>query len=333
MNIKEIQGSDPKKGDVKVLRVQIAGLEEAETRNNKKFLNVTLADASMSVEVKVWGDSPAVSQLKSIGAGTFAEVSASFSVNEYGLNIHDPNFRQLSEAEKAEFLGGSPEDRARNDAEFAEIMAAVNAMTSAPLKALCTKMLTSPQIQKLYRRAAAARRNHHARRGGLLAHSASMLRAARALCPCYGANIDLVSAGVIFHDLGKVVENDTLEGFAPVLSLPGEALGHIIIGIQMVNGSWKECQAENPALFNPAELTRVHLLHLIATHHGKQEYGSPVVPKTPEGYILHHVDMLDAEIEMVRSAYEANNCPFKGIYDAGWPLKGTLLPPLAAAKA
>ena len=169
-----------------------------------------------------------------------------------------------------------------------------------------------------FRRAAAARHNHHAFRGGLLRHTAQMMKSAEALCAAYPAlNRDLLLTGVLVHDCGKMWETCPPEtGFEIPRELRGELLGHISIGIEVVNALWRKLPLENwKDLAPPSEEVRLHLLHLIASHHGETQFGSPVEPKTPEAIALHFVDNLDARLEMIFSSYDRQTEIAPGIFE------------------
>jgi len=185
-------------------------------------------------------------------------------------------------------------------------------------------------------RTAAARKNHHARRGGLVEHVAQMMRSADAICGIYPElNRDLMISGVLFHDCGKLWENSyPEEGFAQIHSKYGEMLGHIPMGIELVNKLWNDLsdvsEFDAYAEAKPAtEEVRIHLLHLIGSHHGQLEFGSPVLPKTPEAHALHYIDNLDAKMEMLRVAYAQSAEIAPGIYDRVFPLATNLIKPLA----
>ena len=113
----------------------------------------------------------------------------------------------------------------------------------------------------------------------------------------------------------------------------GELLGHITIGIELVNRLWREV-ADSPAAaawtnLHPAtEEVRLHLLHLIASHHGELAFGSPVVPKTPEAVVLHHVDNIDAKLEMFAEGYATSASLAKNVFERRRPLAGNLVRPL-----
>jgi 3'-5' exoribonuclease len=114
----------------------------------------------------------------------------------------------------------------------------------------------------------------------------------------------------------------------------GELLGHIPIGIEVVNTLWRKLLAEPGAeawgaLSPSSEQVRLHLLHLIAAHHGAMEFGSPVVPKTPEAHALHYIDNLDAKLEMIFSGYGQSAQLAPRIFERVRPLPGNLVLPLA----
>jgi 3'-5' exoribonuclease len=200
------------------------------------------------------------------------------------------------------------------------------------LQLLARKFLE--QYGDKFRRAAAARDYHHARRGGLLEHTSQMMRSAAALATVYPTmNWDLVQAGVLFHDCGKCWENDyQADGFVSPYTTLGELLGHISLGIEVVNRLWRTLEDEPSfaAVGEPSrELVREHLLHLIASHHGEKEFGAPVTPRTPEGWALHYIDNLDARYEMLDQTYATKAQVANGIFDYRKPLEGHAVRPLA----
>ena len=161
------------------------------------------------------------------------------------------------------------------------------------------------------------------------------MRSAVAISKIYPElNRDLMIAGVLFHDCGKLWENSYPEdGFGQIHSRYGEMLGHIPLGIELVNKLWGDLldssEFEQFSEAKPStEDVRLHLLHLIGSHHGQLEFGSPVLPKTPEAYALHYIDNLDAKMEMLRDAYSQAAEVAPGIYDRVFPLQANLIRPL-----
>jgi 3'-5' exoribonuclease len=143
-------------------------------------------------------------------------------------------------------------------------------------------------------------------------------------------NKDLLVAGVLFHDSGKLWENALPEnGFVMGYDELGELVGHIPIGMEVVNALWRKLTAENADAWknlSPAsEDVRLHLLHLIAAHHGERELGSPVEPRTPEATALHYIDNLDARMEMFAGGYLTAKPLAPRIFERVWPLPGNLV--------
>ena len=191
-----------------------------------------------------------------------------------------------------------------------------------------------------FRRTAGARSYHHARRGGLVEHVAQMMRVAMEVAPLYPQlNLDLLIAGVLFHDCGKLWENHLPEtGFTMGYDERGELMGHISIGLELVNSLWRKVQTEeNTRAWNslsPAsEDVRMHLLHLIGAHHGEPQFGSPVSPKTPEAMALNYIDNLDARMEMFAAGYLVAKPIAERIFDRVRPLPGNLVKPLEKFQA
>ena len=141
-------------------------------------------------------------------------------------------------------------------------------------------------------------------------------------------------AGVLFHDCGKLWENCYAEqGFTMPYNESGEMLGHITLGIEVVNKLWHDLVLSDeakdwPTMEPRSEEVRLHLLHLIASHHGQLDFGAPVVPKTPEAQALHYVDNLDAKLEMFFKGYETAAALSQNVFEKVWPLPGNLVRPL-----
>jgi 3'-5' exoribonuclease len=167
-----------------------------------------------------------------------------------------------------------------------------------------------------------------------------MMRAGAALCDVYPwLNRDLVIAGILFHDCGKLWENCYPEsGFAMPWHEPGELMGHISLGIELVNRLWRRLMETGEAagwtaLAPASEDVRLHLLHLIGAHHGEYQFGSPVLPRTPEAIALHYVDNLDAKLEMMADAYQSSPLIGRNIFERQRPLPANLVRPLPAFRA
>ncbi|NBV96644.1 MAG: HD domain-containing protein, partial [Verrucomicrobia bacterium] len=313
----------PAKGFV---RAQLIARREQTARNGKPFLRVELADETERLGLNLFSGSGAYDYFQSADVGECLELTGVFGPSDYGPNVEGPSARALKPAEVEAFFAGGEERRAQIEGHWEFCLQQAREMQDARLRWVCVRALE--KFPEKWRRAAAARKNHHARRGGLLDHTAQMLKVAKVLAPLYPeVDGDLLAAGVIFHDLGKLWENDTGErGFGSVASRRGELIGHISLGIEVANALWREGEAaegKNWVELKPAsEELRDHLLHLIASHHGTKEFGSPVAPKTPEAFLLHHIDNMDAKMEMLRLSYAKGKEEGPGLLEAHRPLEG-----------
>jgi len=304
------------------------------TKSGKPYLQVSFADATNQFSLKIWDNLPQFETIKQLATETFIRLEGDWTQNQYGLESPRWQYRLLNKGEIQDFLLGDSETKEIQARDWKTIINYTAAIKDPRLNALCT--LFFKDYQEPFLRTAAARRNHHARRGGLVEHVAQMMRSATAICSVYTElNHDLLIAGVLFHDCGKLWENTYPEnGFTQPFDLQGEMLGHIPLGLTFVNDLWQELLQTNDAA-NWEELTpnnsdvRIHLLHLIAAHHGTYEFGSPTLPRTPEAHALHHIDNLDAKYEMLKQAYR--NAPelAEGIQEKQFPLPANLVKPLA----
>jgi 3'-5' exoribonuclease len=296
---------------------------------------LSFADATGSFNLNAWSDAPLFEAANGMPDGTVVRLNADWTQNQYGMNAVNLAWERLDGDALDSFYAGdaATADKQRHDWET--IRTYCNSLRDPRLHALADHFLT--EFGAKFRRAAAARKNHHARRGGLSEHVAQMMRSADVICSVYPQlNRDLMLAGVLFHDCGKLWENQYGEkGFAQGYSLHGEMLGHIPLGIELVNKIWRDV-AEGPraqgwlTLEPASEMVRLHLLHLIASHHGEFQFGSPTLPRTPEAIALHHVDNLDAKLEMMKDAYAQASELADGIFEKQFPLPAHLVRPLAA---
>jgi len=315
---------------------QTAGVRS--TKAGKPYLELTFADATDNFTIKLWSDSPLYADAEALTTGAFLRLEGRWTRGEYGIDVKQLRWHALDENAIADFLQGDPETRARQTQDLADIRSFCDSITDPRLHILCAHFLTT--MGEHFARTAAAKKNHHARRGGLVEHVAQMMRSADALCGVYHElNRDLLIAAILFHDVGKLWENSyPADGFAQQQSIYGEMLGHIPLGIELVNKLWQDISATPEAeswdsLKPSTAIVRLHLLHLIASHHGQFEFGSPTLPRTPEAYALHHIDNLDAKLEMVRNSYHTARETAPGIHERTFPLPAPLVRPLAKYQA
>jgi 3'-5' exoribonuclease len=314
------------------VHVQVESATAKTTRDGKPYCELALADACDRMTLRVWSDHPSYKTCSGLTADSFIELCSEFHQHpQYGLEAERNKWtvRPLTEQEKKELLGGPPDLRAKQATDWDFILQSIGAIVDPRLRALAQMFVD--EWGDRFRRAAAARKYHHARRGGLVEHTAQMMRVAQQIAPLYPElNLDLLVVGILFHDSGKVWENQFSDtGFVMGYDELGELVGHISIGIELVNSLWQKLSVENveawKGLMPASKDVRLHLLHLIGAHHREHEFGSPVVPKTPEAMALHYIDDLDSKLEMFAAGYTNAQPLADRIFERVWPLPGNLV--------
>jgi 3'-5' exoribonuclease len=314
---------------------QVESRAEKTASTGSPYLELKLADATDSLLWRVFDNNPAFPKARELARGHFIQIAAAWvDTGKYGIEPRQAALRELHDHETRALLAGDAALAERQHADYADITSFMDGLRDPRLRTLARLFLE--KHGERFRRAAAARENHHARRGGLVEHVAQMMRCASALCGVYPQlNRDLLLTGVLFHDCGKLWENNYPEtGFTQPHNLAGEMLGHIPLGLELVNKLWREMLERPEAAawltLDPGnDLVRLHLLHLIGSHHGQYEFGSPVLPKTPEAIALHHVDNIDAKLEMLRRGYETAKELAPGIFERFRPWPVNIIAPLA----
>lgn len=183
---------------------------------------------------------------------------------------------------------------------FKALLSFLDEHTSLGLAPMAKRLLLEEVGETLYMKMPAARGGHHARSGGLAEHTLSMMKVAKSLSDHYEAlygypyfNRELLYTAIALHDIGKVKEMDVR---SKDYTTQGKLLGHISLGHQMVS---------NFIIKNDILCRRLdELYHLILSHHGRLEYGSPVTPKTPEAFLLHQIDTMDAKVDSIVSVIQ-----------------------------
>jgi 3'-5' exoribonuclease len=310
--------------------VQVESAAPKLTREQQPYCELVLTDACDRMTLRVWSDHPAYKTCSALVGEEFIELTAEFHQHsQFGLEARKWTVRPLTEQEKGDLLQGPADLRAKQAADWEFVRQSLRAIADPRLRALCELFLN--EWGDRFRRTAAARNYHHARRGGLVEHTAQMMRVAKEVAPLYPQlNLDLLLAGILFHDSGKLWENQLPEnGFIMGYDERGELIGHISIGLELVNSLWRKLSTENADAWKnfvpSSEDVRLHLLHLIGAHHGEPQFGSPIFPKTPEAMVLHYIDNLDARLEMFAAGYATAKPLAARIFDRVRPLPGNLV--------
>jgi 3'-5' exoribonuclease len=217
------------------------------------------------------------------------------------MKVDQLRLAQAGEVDKADMLPSTTQDVATL---WRQLVGFVDSLSNADLKLLLSTVLDDPALAEAYREAPAAKQLHHAWLGGLLEHVVSLCTLADRVAPHYPLiDRDLLLTGVILHDIGKVRELSWDIGFE--YTIEGMLLGHIQIGAALA-----ERTIDSLPNFPPKLKTLV--LHMILSHHGKLEFGSPKLPMIPEALMLNFIDDLDAKMQAVSSEFDKSAREGKG---------------------
>jgi 3'-5' exoribonuclease len=271
--------------------------QQRTTKSNKPYLNLILGDKTGQLEGRIWeiwelGD-PRIAKDFDRGDVVKARGSASRFDDRLQMKIDQLRLAQPGEADKADLLPSTTYDVADL---WRQLLSFVASFTNPDLKLLVTTLLDDPAFAAAYREAPAAKQLHHAWLGGLLEHVVSLLTLADRVAAHYPLlDRDLLLTGVILHDIGKLRELSWEIGFE--YTVEGMLLGHIQIGTALAERTIDSLPGFPPRL-------KLLVLHMILSHHGKLEFGSPKLPMIPEALVLSFLDDLDAKMQAMTTEFD-----------------------------
>jgi 3'-5' exoribonuclease len=272
----------------------LSSLQARDKKQGGQYLAMTLSDKTGSFEGRMWDD--VAEALGSCSEGCYVKVQGDISRYQGRFQI---TLKKLRLAAESEIDAADYQASTKFDVEemWAELRGYVSAFRNADLRRLVFAFLDDEQIGPAFKAAPAAKRLHHAWLGGLLEHVVTLVRVCLATVSFYPeVDADLLVTGAILHDIGKVRELEWKSSFS--YTLEGQMIGHISIAQGMLR---EKVQALAPF----PEKLRVLVEHMILSHHGKYEFGSPKLPMTPEAILLSALDDLEAKMQAVRNEFAA----------------------------
>ncbi|MGH9685881.1 MAG: 3'-5' exoribonuclease YhaM family protein [Candidatus Acidiferrales bacterium] len=265
-------------------------------RTGKSWLELNLADRSGSIPAKMWDNFEGIA--KTFERDDVVRVRGRVKLynDRKELTLEQVVPAAEKDYELADFL---PHTKHDVDKLYAELQSAVSGMKNPWLQKLLTCIVEDPEIAPRLKRAPAAMTMHHAFLGGLLEHTVSLVGLANAVCAHYPElDHDLLLTGVVLHDIGKLEELRYARGID--YSDEGRLLGHISMGAMLVREKCKVIERFPTPL-------RTMVEHLILSHHGSHEFGSPSLPQFPEAIALHAIDDLDSKMAGMRATIELSS--------------------------
>ncbi|HBF37488.1 MAG TPA: hypothetical protein DDW50_09230 [Firmicutes bacterium] len=303
MEIKEITGNGSVSGQFLILENQIRT-----SKNGSSYLALKIGDQTGQLAVKIWHadeqlfqrlDVGKVIEVKNIKSKTFKD---QVQLEWEGNNTHAFQLLTDAEIDYSKFLPRSPGDLSEY---WRFIEEQVDGTRDPLLQKVLAVFFKDEAFAARFRIAPAAIKRHHAYIGGLLEHTAGVTAICKAAADYYPmVNRDLLISGSLLHDIGKVKTYQwerNIEG-----TDEGKLIGHLVLGVQMVEAAFTHSLGMDEAGEKFQQLKN-SLLHLLVSHHGIMEWGSPIEPLTLEACLLHHADNMDAQVQKYLSLIRGQN--------------------------
>lgn len=265
-------------------------------KTGEPYLSLHLADKTGEIEAKMWDNVSEV--MDTFERDDFVKVKGITQVyqNRSQFTIHKLRRMEDHEVRFDDFFPCSARDP---EEMFSELRGIIGGIGNKHLRGLLEAVFGDAEIARLFKLAPAAKTIHHAWRGGLLEHVLSLCSLAKAVAPVYpNVDLDLLLTGAILHDVGKIEELTYARSFG--YSADGQLLGHIVLGLRLLDKKF----AGLPDF--PAKL-RSLVEHIVVSHHGELEFGSPKVPIFAEALLFHHLDNLDSKMNAVECALKRDS--------------------------
>lgn len=283
--IKDISVGEQVKSIFGVLKKTLANYKPGSNKAPGQFLKLLLADCSGTMEARVWND--ALKLAESFSEGDIVYVEG--TVTEYnGLQINITKIEKYNgPVDPALFQPCTSKDRHEMINQLKRL---INSVNNIFLKKLLISIFEDEQIKRAFVNAPAAQKIHHAYVGGLLEHSLEVAKICDNMALTFSDIIDrdALITGALLHDIGKLKEYN-LNSISFEMTNMGKLIGHLVLGKEMVDEKIRGIDEF------PEEL-KIALDHMIISHHGEREWGSPEVPKTMEAFALFHADLLSARL-------------------------------------
>jgi 3'-5' exoribonuclease len=290
LKTKETYLQNIKQGDLVRSSFLVVEKNMAFSQKGSPYLNLRLKDKTGEVDGKIWENAAELDQRFKRGDIVHVEGRAIHYKNALQITVSDIKAIPLEETNPADYLPSTQKDP---EAMFHELMGFVDKMKNKHLQELLRRFFENEETADLFKKAPAAKGFHHIYLGGLLEHTLSVTRLLEKTAEHYPElDSDLLIAGGILHDIGKIREFS----FHQIIeySDEGRLIGHIVMGVEMVDK--KIAELDN----FPAQLA-LELRHIILSHHGEFEFGSPKRPKTLEALVVHYIDDMDAKFNAFKT--------------------------------
>ncbi len=282
------------KSDVDTLfLVKYLAIQEA--RDGKKYLNVVLTDSTGDLESRSWSDAEEIAGR--VSKNDFVRARGKINMFQGRRQLILSAIERVSEKDVkvSDFVARSEFDP---EGMYRSLLDLVAGLKDAYIRELLTLVLSDPEISRRLKTWPAGKTIHHAYQSGLLEHVLSCARLSLHLSGHYRVNENYVVAGAILHDLCKVFELS--EGYNVEYTEEGKLVGHLVKGVELLE------KFANRIPHFPSGM-RMHLKHILLSHHGEYAYGSPKIPQTSEAFLVHLVDLMDSKMNAMEMVKRTDN--------------------------
>lgn len=266
-----------------------------DAKDGKKYLNMVLTDATGDLESRVWNGAEDI--FESVQKNDFVQVEGKLNLFQGRRQFVIGKLEKVeaNEIDKSDFIV-----KAKVDPEimYKELLLLVEGLTDVYIKKLLLNIIQDQEIARRLKLWQAGKSIHHAYQSGLLEHILSCANLAVTLSPVYQCNVNYVVAGAILHDICKI--HELTDGMNVEYTEEGKLVGHLVKGVELVDRF--SYRIEN----FPYNL-KLHLKHILLSHHGEYEYGSPKIPQTSEAMLVHMIDLMDSKMHSFEAAKRSDN--------------------------
>jgi 3'-5' exoribonuclease len=267
----------------------VCSKEIRQKKTGDPYLSLLIGDRTGELDAKMWDNVAEV--METFERDDFVKIKGLLQIfhNRPQLTIHKIRLLNDSEVDFTDYFPASARDPEEMWRELRQFVAEIG---NPHLRKLLDALLDDDDIARRYRIAPAAKQIHHAYLGGLIEHVLSLCHLSRMAAGHYSnIDVDLLVSGAVLHDIGKIHELSYERGFS--YSSEGQLLGHMLLAVRMVGEKLRDIPDFPPRLRSLVE-------HMIISHHGRLEFGSPKVPVFPEAMLLHYLDDMDSKMECMR---------------------------------